>query len=845
MMFNNENPEQPFSFDRKALENFINNQTEDFFNECCQDLFEQVLIISEKYFYLEEKVILDVEKKFIEKGLIVIKAINESKLELDLNNYAQEILSAIGYFIDNLKSAFSLWLKYVKLNGLTVAIGMEKILAVLNLKNNLELKSYIKKIYTDYQQKFSVIEDKNKDHSANNYNREKSQETTEYNYQNFKEPSIEIFKVLFNYIEQFWDIFTPEILVEKKTDEIVNNNQKESSVTNKDTINEYLAKKHSNKSKKNENIKGEGENEHQDNYKSGSLIKQIINNIENLTDIDETFLDKFKVLPSDNNQILKTLEDVKYLLKLLEPLSLEVHPDLYHEVLELINDKEKEIENSKNNKLIIERLLIDCKLYLLHLINIIGLTINNYYEGQVILDLTDISTFLKSLKFYKPELEIKLPSQNKIKPKTLKITRSIFLDKNLEPTPTSIINEGLFNHLISPNFYRYLSPEEYLFKLKTNNGDIDLILGETELTFEEQIIEVIGTDTYRILELLLAQCFSFNQINRFNETIIMSGKNILAILGMTDKRDKTGNKRLSDQEKLYWLYEHIKIISRFKVFIGKYTSKGKKAISIRESHILNLAMDRIIPLDENGNVKPLENFHIEFNIGLWMKYFNDPSGEYLNQYGYSHKEGLALHTRNGWAEKIYHWLVIKLEQTRNNPNRGFKVRTIIEGIQETEKLERILTERNSNKKSTLANTFKKELESALNTLASLNEPYSWEYKNSELTWLTNDKERKPRGWFNNIWLEQVIIIRKPTCLTAVASQAEVKQLKPVEKKKPKLTIDDLKKVMAENKVSIRKLTLAYGKKHPWLQRRLENGKLNQTELQKLIDQAQWLGKRNK
>lgn len=872
MILNNENPYQPFSFNIKTLENFINNQTEEFFNKCCQDLFEEVLIVSGTDFYLEEKVILDLEKKYLKKGLVVIKSINDSKLELNLNHYAQEILSAINYFIYNLKSAFPLWLKYLNLNGVTIAIEMDKILGVLNIRNNLELKSYIKKIYTDYQKFLSGIKDKNKNNSANNYNQENSQgETTKDNQQNFQQPSIEIYKVLFNHIEQFWDIFSPEILVEKNPDEIVNNNYQESSETNKDTINEhlakkpdeivnnnqkessginkditneYLAKKHSKKSKVNENVKKEAENEHDDNYKSGSLIKQIINNIENLTDTDYTFLDKFKVLPSDNNQILNTLEDVKYLLKILEPLSLEVHADFYHEALEFINDKEKDIENPNNNELFTERLLIDCKLYLLHLINIIGLTINDYYQGQVILDLTDISTFLESLKLYKPELEIKLPSQNKIKPKNRTITRSLFLDKNLEPTPTSIIKEILFNHCISPDFEQYKNLEEYSFKITTDNGDIDFIIGETKRPISEQLIEIIGIDTYRVLEVLLTQCL--NKILNIDEKITSSGKDILAILNQDNMRDSTGKNRYSQEHTLEWLAEHIQIISRYRVFIGKFSSKNKKSFTLRETNIINiLAVDRVYPLDEKGNYdksKPLLDYSIEYTIGLWMQLFNDIKGKYLNQFGYVHKEGLALNTRNGWAEKIYHWLVIKIEQSRKDPNRGLKVRTIIEGIQQKSKLESILTEPNTSKKGTLKNDLKKELETALNCFTEFKEdPYHWEYKNPP-SWITNDKKRKPNGWFD-IWLEQVIVIQKPLCLTAVASK--VKQLKPVgEAKKPKLTVEDLKKVMAENNVSIRKLTSAYSKIHPWLQRKLDKGNLSEIELQKLIKQAEWLGKKN-
>lgn len=844
MILNNENPDQPFSFNIKALENFINNQTEDFFNECCQDLFEQVLIISDTDFYLEEKVILDLEKEYIKKGLIVIKAINESKLELNLNNYALEIFSAINYFTFNLKSAFSLWLKYLKLNTVTIAIEMEKILAVLNIRNNLELKSYLKKIYTDYQKWLSGIKDKNKDNSPNNYNQENSQaETTEYNPQNFQEPSIQIFKVLFNHIEQFWDIFTPEILVDKNPDEIVNNNQKESSVINKDTINEYLAKKHSNKSKGNENLEEKAENEPDDNYNSGSLIKQIINNIENLTDTDDTFLDKFKVLPSDNNQILNTLEDVKYLLKILEPLSLEVHPDFYHEALEFINDKEKDIENPNNNELFTERLLIDCKLYLLHLINIIGLTINDYYQGQVILDLTDISTFLESLKLYKPELEIKLPSHNKVKPKNRTITRNLFLDKNLEPTPSSIIKEILFNHCISPDFEKYKNLEEYSFKISTDNGDIDFIIGETKRPISEQLIDIIGIDTYRVLEVLLTQCLK--KIANIDEKITSSGKDILAILNQDNMRDSTGKVRYTQEKTLEWLAEHIQIISRYRIFIGKFSPKGKKSFTLRETNIINiLAVDRVYPLDEKGNydrTKPLLDYAFEYTIGLWMHLFNDIKGEYLNQFGYVHKEGLALNTRNRWAEKIYHWLVIKIEQTRKNPNRGFKIRTIIESIAEQSKLENILTELNKSKKGTLRNDFKKELETALNCFTEFKEdPYHWEYKNPP-SWITNDNERKPKGWFD-IWLELVIVIQKPVCLTAVAS--EVKQLKPVEEKKAKLTVEDLKKVMAENNVTLRPLAKNYGVSFSWLQRRLKTGKFTQNQLKDLITQSELLGKKS-
>ena len=231
-----------------------------------------------------------------------------------------------------------------------------------------------------------------------------------------------------------------------------------------------------------------------------------------------------------------------------------------------------------------------------------------------------------------------------------------------------------------------------------------------------------------------------------------------------------------------------------------------------------------------------------FKPGKWIEYFGDSTGNYLKQFGYSHKEVLGLTSRSSLGKRIGNWLVFKLEQ---NSSGKFKIRTVLEQVGKRDRLQFILSERNSKQAAYLARNLKQEWDYAIEQLTTINDPYGFSYVNPPV-WVSGDA-RKPRGWFKQ-WLDLTVVFTKPACLTSNGyREIEIEKSKP---KTEKLSYVDVVEALNKHKdnknVSIRKLADWHGVSVGWLQRRLKGTpKFKPHEIKDLLKAIELLAKKNR
>lgn len=558
------------------------------------------------------------------------------------------------------------------------------------------------------------------------------------------------------------------------------------------------------------------------------LIDVINNQIKGLEATDKEFAIK-KILPTDNNNILNSWENIKYLVNALEFLGVFIIPDFYDEMVNAITSAEKQLQNPHLNQLYKDKLLIDCKLYLLHFINLIDLQPKTLNGGEFILDTSDISKFIDSVNHLFPEFKIKLPPQRK----SVVIEPKLFTKNTLEPTPSSVIVDSMFSVCVTKNLNYTKNLNELTTKKQFVDGTIDIIFKE----ISEEILIQFGEDTFAILQCLLS--YAFKNKKSLNTPITVSGYDILSYLNKNNTRDSSGDKRISKKERLAWIAHHCNLLSSIDIFIGKWSINKKESITVRQAPLINFEwIDYDIGLDINGNhdISKIKDLHIKYKAGAWFEFFCDNSKKYLDQYGYLHQESLA--SSNSLAKNIALWLSFKLEQHKSG---DFKVDTILEQCA-NKRFKSVQEEADDAKRKTQEKNLLRDLELALfEEMAKFKDPYIIEYKDP-YSWLMNKKEHKPKGWFS-LWLNSVVIFKKPLCLNS--NQKAEKDLKA--NKKPLNKIEDsslvIKEAMTINKVSFRALAEEYNVSIAWIQRRLKGTpKFKPYEVEDLLNKIKKLSK---
>jgi hypothetical protein len=427
------------------------------------------------------------------------------------------------------------------------------------------------------------------------------------------------------------------------------------------------------------------------------------------------------------------------------------------------------------------------------------------------------------------------------KSKPAKIIASrLFNQGNLEPTPSCAIVDTVYSFCVGRNLSLSRVEADLVGKKQFSNGSVELVLEKIKEETEEAIINAYGVDTLDIFYVLIAYSFK-NQLS-YNQSITVSGWDILDYINRRNKRNSTGEKRLTKKQTLEWVAHHSKLLDGLKVFVGLWTNPGKKQFSVSESPLINF--EEIKPtyqLDIFGNEdkSKLIDYHITFKAGKWLEYFGDSTGTYLKQFGYSHKEVLALTSRTNLGKNIGHWLMFKLEQ---NSSGKFKIRTVLEQVGERTRLESILSDRDSKQASRDADNFKRDFEYAIEQLTTINDPYGFSYVNPP-AWVSGDA-RKPKGWFK-LWLDLRVVFTKPACLSSPSyREFETEKPKP---KTEKLSYVDVVEALNQHKdntnVSIRKLATWYGVSVGWLQRRLKGKpKFKAHEIKDLLKAIELLAK---
>jgi hypothetical protein len=455
------------------------------------------------------------------------------------------------------------------------------------------------------------------------------------------------------------------------------------------------------------------------------------------------------------------------------------------------------------------------------------------------LNLTDIGDILRGIDKVFPELKINNSLELIKQRNAIKIVPPLFREKNLQPTSSSIVTDTFYSLCIGQN----LTLQEITEGLKKaskdfSNGNISLIFKKA---FEHSIIQQFGEDTYKVFVALL--CYWYEHKKYLGETITVSGDKILEYLSEKGKRfydDNNSRKRKRKVESLNWLAHHLLLLSTVRVYSAQPITvyhKGKKKtnFSLVDNYLIELPAIKYYPVQlelfsESALSAPITDLHITFKPGEWFGYFDDENN-YTKQYGYVHREALAS---TGLESALLHWLSFKLEQ---NQAGDFKVGTM---------LEQIGVKGFYGLSGAKASNLYRDVNKALNFIKSIDDPYSWEYRNPP-SWLINENERKPKGWWCD-YLNVVIVFKHPQCLLNENGNRREKLPKPTKPtvkvssepiKKP-LTCDDLRKALDEHKdnpnVSLRKLA-----KSSWcdyavstLSGKLKNNSLTSPEIQKLM-----------
>ena len=416
----------------------------------------------------------------------------------------------------------------------------------------------------------------------------------------------------------------------------------------------------------------------------------------------------------------------------------------------------------------------------------------------------------------------------------------LFSDRNLEPTPSCAIVDTVFSFCVGKNLTWKNLTEELATKKKYTNGTVELIIKQAEKT----ILHEYGLDTVKVFYTLMS--YSLKHKNSLNEFITVSGWELLSYFKKQSMRDNTGKKRISKKDSLEWVAGHCELLKKINVFIGSWKQQGKKNFSVKEAPLINFDLiDYNCQLDIYGNPdkRKINDLEITYKAGGWFNYFLSENPIYLKQFGYIHKEVLALNSRNNLGARIGHLLPVKLEQ---NSSGKFKIRTVLEQTGEKPRIESILTESNSRKAGRNADHLKRDWEYAIEQLTTINDPYGFSYVNPP-AWVSSDT-RKPRGWFKQ-WLDLTVVFTKPACLPS-RSYRDSETDKPKNNAGERLTYLDVLEALNRHKdnknVSIRKLTTCYGKKHPWLQKRLREDakpKLTQSQIEDLLNKIEFLAKK--
>ena len=145
------------------------------------------------------------------------------------------------------------------------------------------------------------------------------------------------------------------------------------------------------------------------------------------------------------------------------------------------------------------------------------------------------------------------------KSKPAKIIASrLFNQGNLEPTPSCAIVDTVYSFCVGRNLTLSRVEADLVGKKQFSNGSVELVLEKIKKETEEAIINAYGVDTLDIFYVLIAYSFK-NQLS-YNQSITVSGWDILDYINRRNKRNSTGEKRLTKKQGLEWVAHHCKLL---------------------------------------------------------------------------------------------------------------------------------------------------------------------------------------------------------------------------------------------------------------------------------------------
>jgi DNA-binding transcriptional regulator YiaG len=368
-------------------------------------------------------------------------------------------------------------------------------------------------------------------------------------------------------------------------------------------------------------------------YYSGTHINHINNQIKALEATDKDF-SMDKIMPTDNENILGSLEDIKYLLNSLKFVGSLIIPEFYLEIVNAVYYQEKLMNNPELNQVYKDRILIDCKIYLLHLINVLGLEPLNVNNRIFKLDTSDVSKFIKSVNINFPEFPIK------IKPRKIPKNK-LYKTNNNELSPNSPQSYDILSSLIRP--YEWVDEENRITYVKEhkNNGYSQLSIfneNSNNQDIRKNILTNFDWKDRKILRVLMGE--AIKEKGAFH----LSLKWLLTLIGDNRTSTRVNGKRLTTLEKLEDLRTRLKRYDSIWYF-WRYTL-GKKEFSklpdgtpiAADLKIFNV---KSIIVTKKGKGS---DFIAEIEPGSWF----DFNQNILQEYTRIPKKLLSIDTKEHW-----------------------------------------------------------------------------------------------------------------------------------------------------------------------------------------------------
>ena len=401
------------------------------------------------------------------------------------------------------------------------------------------------------------------------------------------------------------------------------------------------------------------ETEEADNYQS--LYKLDSSSIESiLNDFKKTLED----VPTDQNNLLTTLDDCQNLLASLKPLGEIIIPRKYHETVNFVKVQREKIK-ATSNQLIEDTHLNHAKLFTLYYLKQLVFILNqlivkpkmSYTEVKLVLNsvspivktestpkkipVNDLTEILKGISQTFPEFN---PPK---KPKRRKPNNKSYKLKDNELSPNSPQSNDVLSAIVKPHQWTDENDSiEYFKEHKNNKGYSRLsIFKPNKANYQinpenplETIIDNFDWKDRKILRVLMTEA-----IQHKGQPFTVSGKWLLKLIG--DNRNvRVNGKRLTSKEKLEDLLNRFKRYDSIWYF-WKCTVGKKEFAKLPDGHPLQMQL-KVFNIDKIFLTKEGKGYDLtaEISPGSWFE-FNQ---KVLQQYTRIPKKLLTIDTTKNW-----------------------------------------------------------------------------------------------------------------------------------------------------------------------------------------------------